>query len=174
MKQQTEKKRVLCALQNTNSVDRYTFCIVDIVKHIETNKIIKAVIPKGLLRESIIFDDLRHYIRTVFTNKKPDYVISTQQHFMQDSYFYDLYSRKDEHELAKLYIDNFEVLVNRCGTLQQVSNGEGLFLTDGDSQKSKWKFDHTSLRMATFAFMFSIDLVSRNKTSRLLMSLKEE
>lgn len=174
MAMKTQKYRVLCVLLNTNSTDRYTFCVVDIVKDIGNNKILKARIPKGLLKESIIMDDVKKFTRQLFTRAKPDYVISTQRKFLSESHTYDLYGNKNEHELAKHYIDNFEKLENRSSSLQQVTGGEGLFLVDSDSQKSSWKFDYGSLRMATFAFMFSIDLVLKNRISELLSVLETE
>ena len=170
-----EKYRVLCVLLNAGSLDRYTFCVIDIHKDIYKNKILKAVIPKGLLKESVLLEDAKQRTRMLFTNlTKPDYVISTQHKFLNDSYQVDLYANKNEHQLAKHYLDNFEKLKNRSSALQQVANGEGIYLTEGDSQKSSWKLDHLSLRMSTFAFMFSMDLVLKNQTSALLKALKEE
>lgn len=173
-KSDIEKYRVLNVLLNANSLDRYTFCVVDVTKDVRKNKIIKAVIEKGLLKESILMEDVKKFTLSVYRKNKPKYVISTQYKFIKDSYLYDLYNNKDEHKLAKHYIDNFERLENKATSLQQVATGEGLFLTDGDSRKSSWKFDITSLKMATFAFMFSIDLVLKNKTSMLLRALEDE
>lgn len=93
---------------------------------------------------------------------------------MSTSYHYDIYNRNDEHDLAMLYISNFGVLENRSSSLQEVRNQEGLFLVDGDSAKTAWKFDHSQLRMVTFAFMFSLDLVSKNRTDALIKSLQTE
>lgn len=166
--------RVLNVLLNTNSVDRYTFCAVDIAKDIDTNKIYKARIKKELLKENIIMDDVKKYIKKLYYGRRPDYVISTQKNLLRDSYHYDLYNRKDEHDLAMLYITNYGVLENKATSLQEVRNQEGLFLVDGDSQKASWKFDHSQLRMPTFAFMFSLDLVSKNRTGALIKSLENE
>ncbi|WP_294959191.1 hypothetical protein [Sulfurovum sp.] len=169
-----KKHRVLNVLLNTGSLDRYTLAVVDVYKDIETNKIRKAVIPKGLLKENILLEEAKTHTRRIFLNSRPDYVISTQYKFIKDAYRVDLYANKNEHELAKYYIDNFEVLENRVSALQQVSNGEGIFLVEGDSQKAHWKLDHMSLRMSTYAFMFSMELVSKNRTLELLKALEEE
>ncbi|MFT7880433.1 MAG: hypothetical protein ABXS91_08575 [Sulfurimonas sp.] len=166
--------RVLNVLLNTNSVDRYTFCVIDIAKDIDTNKIYRARIKKGLLKENIIMDDVKKHMKKLFRTKQPDYVISTQKDLLKDSYHYDLYNRKDEHELSMLYITNFGILENLHSSLQEIRNQEGLFLVDGDSAKTAWKFDHSQLRMATFAFMFSLDLLNRNRTSALVKALMEE
>jgi len=165
--------RVLCVLLNTNTVDRYTWCVVDIKKDIDTNKIYRARVHSGMLKENILMADVKKYTKTLFENKKPNYVISTQKSFLKIAYHYEIYNRGDEHELATHYIENFEVLENAETSLQQVTNQDGLFLTDGDSQKARWKFDHIQLRMVTFAFMFSLDLVLKNKTDVLIKALGE-
>lgn len=168
--------RVLNVLLNTNTVDRYTFCVIDISKDIDTNKVYRAIIPKGMLKENILIAEVKKLTQQLYskTSRKPDYVISTKKDFLKTSYQYEIYNRSDEHELGTHYIENFEVLKNKVTSLQQVKNQEGLFLTDGDSTKARWKFDHTQLRMPTFAFMFSLDLVLKNKTDALIKSLEQE
>ncbi|NOR58041.1 MAG: hypothetical protein GQ474_05910 [Sulfurimonas sp.] len=148
--------------------------MIDIAKDIDSNKIHKAVISKGNIKENITLKEAREFAYILFSKKKPDYVISTQKTFMKSTYHYPLYNRKDEHGLSELYMEHFPIIQNLETSVQVLGNGDGIYLTDGDSQKTSWKFDHSQLRMGTFAFMFGIDLVKKNKTSALLKALETE
>lgn len=78
-----KKYRVLNILLNTNSVDRYTYCVIDIAKDIDTNKILKASIKKGALKENIILEDAKSHMIGLFKTNKPDYVISTKKELFE-------------------------------------------------------------------------------------------
>lgn len=168
------KYKILVALQNVNTTDRYTFVIVDIAKDPDTNIIFKVAVGKNGIKSNILYDDLRKYTMAYLHHGqiKIDYAISNIKGYLQDFYYYDTYSNKDEHNLILNYINYYEKITNLATPLQNISSGHGVFLVDTDSSPTRWKIDNSSIQMPTLAIMFAMDLVIKNKFHSMLEAIE--
>ncbi|MGW8169659.1 MAG: hypothetical protein ACWGHH_06610 [Sulfurovaceae bacterium] len=170
-----EKYRILAALQNINSVDKYTFVLIDIIKDVDSNMIKKVLITQKNLKQNLIFDDtsrLTSIATGAASRVVPDYIISNVKGFRDDFMYFDVFNLKDEHSLIMNYINYYTVIENKAKALQNFFSGIGAFLVDNDSSPARWKISYGDIDMSTIALMLSIDVILKNKSALLLKAIK--